>query len=572
MHLEEGVSTPTRIVVLGTIAVLLASGGNGAVPAVAQTPPPAFDHIFVVVEENKSYSEIIGSPQAPYINGLVGQNGVATQYSAVAHPSLPNYLALTGGSTFGITTDCSLSSCPVNAFNIADRIEGAGRTWKAYMEAMPAPCGTSDSSTYATRHNPFIYYNDIRNDPTRCANHVVPYSSLAADLASTSTTPSYAWITPDVCNDMHDCGVSVGDTWLKNNLPAILSSPAWTTQRSLLLLTWDEGTTPNDVATLMIGPSVVPGYQSPTAYSHYSLLNTVESAWGLSPLTSNDGNATPMTDFFAGSVRVAAVGADGGLWVGPGSGPGFSSLGGTLLAAPAVATVPSANGAAPMPLFVGLGSDHALWVRTYNLPWQPLGAAFTYCLDSPAAVVTGSPGSSILTVACQGPDHALYASSSSVASGYLPTVGAWTWLGGNLTAGPAIAAVNGVTTFFVTGGDQHIYSRTFNNGYVQMPYLCVGHPALATAGSNSYFACQGGDGALWYAVNSGSGWPSASSAGGLLIDGPGLAATSDGATFFVEGSDHAVWQRSITPSGALASAWTGNSGYVHPGAGATALP
>src|ERR1700680_2087907 len=223
------------------LGVVLSSGGSSWMPARAQGAVPPFDHIFVIVDENKAYSDIVASPQAPYINGLAGQNGRATQYSAISHPSLPNYLALTGGDTFGITSDCPVTTCPVNAPNIADRIEAAGKTWKAYMDAMPTPCDVSASGTYAPRHNPFVYYNDIRNDAQRCANHVMPYSNLAGDLASTSTTPNFVWITPDVCNDMHDCTVPVGDTWLMNNLPALFSSPAWTTQRSLLLLTWDEG-------------------------------------------------------------------------------------------------------------------------------------------------------------------------------------------------------------------------------------------------------------------------------------------------------------------------------------------
>ena len=291
--------------------MVVANAGTSTMPVRAQAQAPAFDHIFVMVEENHDYSEIIGNPQAPYINGLASQNGVATQYTAVSHPSLPNYLALTGGSTFGVTSDCAPTACPVNAPNIADRIEGAGKTWKAYMDAMPSACGTSDAGTYAVRHNPFVYYNDIRNDATRCANHVVPYSNLAADLASASTTPNFAWVTPDVCNDMHDCSVSAGDTWLQNNLPALFNSPAWTTQKSLLLLTWDEGSSANQVPTLVISPAVARGYQSPVAYSHYSLLSTVESAWGLSPLSSGDGTASPMTDFFAGAVTGTVTSASG---------------------------------------------------------------------------------------------------------------------------------------------------------------------------------------------------------------------------------------------------------------------
>ena len=285
---------------IGALLGLAALGafGVGASPAPAAGTVPAFNHIFTIVMENHSYGQIIGSGSAPYINSLAAKYGLATNYFAVAHPSLPNYLALTGGSTFGITSDCT--TCFVSAPNIAkDRVEASGRSWKAYMESMPRPCFVGDSYPYMQKHDPFIYFNDIRINATEC-NKVVPYSTLATDLKSAGTTPNYAWITPNMCNDMHDCSVSTGDTWLKNNVPAILNSAAFTTQNSLLMITWDEdnGSSGNHVATLVIAKSVPAGFRSSVRYTHYSLLRTVESAWGLSPLTGNDGGASPMSDFF----------------------------------------------------------------------------------------------------------------------------------------------------------------------------------------------------------------------------------------------------------------------------------
>ncbi len=285
---------------IGALLGLAALGafGVGASPAPAAGTVPAFNHIFTIVMENHSYGQIIGSGSAPYINSLAAKYGLATNYFAVAHPSLPNYLALTGGSTFGITSDCT--TCFVSAPNIAkDRVEASGRSWKAYMESMPRPCFVGDSYPYMQKHDPFIYFNDIRTNATEC-NKVVPYSTLATDLKSAGTTPNYAWITPNMCNDMHDCSVSTGDTWLKNNVPAILNSAAFTTQNSLLMITWDEdnGSSGNHVATLVIAKSVPAGFRSSVRYTHYSLLRTVESAWGLSPLTGNDGGASPMSDFF----------------------------------------------------------------------------------------------------------------------------------------------------------------------------------------------------------------------------------------------------------------------------------
>jgi hypothetical protein len=269
---------------------------------------PVFDHIFVIVFENHAYSQIVGNPaQAPYFNRLAARYGVATNYRAVTHPSLPNYLALVGGSTFGVTTNCT--TCFVAAENlVADRIVGSGSTWKAYMENLPAPCFVGDAYPYAQRHNPFIYFDDIRT--TAQCNNIVPLTSLTADLGSVPSTPDYVWITPNLCNDMHDCSIATGDTWLSNTDQQILHSAAFTSQSSLLVVTFDEddASQNNQVATLLIAHSVAPGFRSATAYNHYSLLRTIGQSWGLAPLTTNDGNATAMTDFFQpASVVLNAV-------------------------------------------------------------------------------------------------------------------------------------------------------------------------------------------------------------------------------------------------------------------------
>ena len=259
---------------------------------------PAFDHIFVVIMENHGYDEIIGSADAPYLNQLATQCGVAANYTSVAHPSLPNYLALTGGDTYGVTTDCT--DCFQSAPNLAvDRIAASGRTWRAYMESMPSPGFVGDSYPYMQKHDPFIYYDNIRTDPAQLAN-VVPYSQLATDLATAATTPAFGWITPNMLDDMHDGTVAQGDTWLSTAVPALLASPAWTEQNSLLVITWDEDDNApgNQVATFVIASGVPAGFTSAVAYNHYSLLRTIEAAWGLEPLTANDGQAAVMSDFF----------------------------------------------------------------------------------------------------------------------------------------------------------------------------------------------------------------------------------------------------------------------------------
>jgi phospholipase C len=278
------------------LAALLA-GCGAPMTTGARGTVPAFDHIFVIVMENRSFGSIIGSSQAPYINGLAGQFGLATNYTAVSHPSLPNYLALTGGSTFGVITDCT--TCFQNHPNIAvDRVEASGRSWKSYQEDYPGGCRLSNAGEYAQKHNPFIYY-DIRTRPAECAK-IVPYTELAADLGSAATTPDYVWITPNLIDDMHDGTIAQGDAWLRQNVPTILGSAAWTSQRSLLFITWDEddGSQSNQVATLVISRSTPAGFRSGVAYTHYSLLKTIEASWGLSPLTANDSAASAMSDFF----------------------------------------------------------------------------------------------------------------------------------------------------------------------------------------------------------------------------------------------------------------------------------
>lgn len=282
-------------------------------PGLADRSIPAFDHIFVVVMENHSASQVIGAPDAPYINSLVARGGLAANYTAVAHPSLPNYLALTGGSTFGVSTDCT--DCFQNAPNIAvDRLVPAGLSWRGYMESMPSPAFAGDAYPYMQKHDPFVYYDNIRTDPAQFAN-VVPYTQLEVDLASAKTTPAFGWITPNMTDDMHDGTIAQGDAWLSKAIPAILASEAFTHDKSLLFITWDENddSPGNQVATLLIADRVPPGFISRVPYTHYSLLATIEASWGLAPLTANDAAAAPMSDFFPLALTYAVALAGGAL-------------------------------------------------------------------------------------------------------------------------------------------------------------------------------------------------------------------------------------------------------------------
>ncbi|MGZ4174273.1 MAG: alkaline phosphatase family protein [Solirubrobacteraceae bacterium] len=295
--------------VLAAVGVTaLALGGCGAKtrPPTQKAAPPkaalrggAQPRIAVIVMENEGFTDIIGSSDAPYINGLARTYGLASQSYAITHPSLPNYLALTGGSTFGIDSDCT--DCSVSAPGIATQMDRAGTSWKAYMEDLPHPCFKgSDANNYAQRHDPFIYYRDVRDSPARCAN-IVPLTRLAAD-ERTRTMPSFSWISPNLCHDMHDCSIATGDRFLGGLVPPLLAALG---PHGLLVLTWDEGTGDDGCCRLAHGGHIVTSLAGgaaarratlPTPVDHYAVLQTIEDLLGLPRLR---GAACPCTPSLA---------------------------------------------------------------------------------------------------------------------------------------------------------------------------------------------------------------------------------------------------------------------------------
>jgi hypothetical protein len=278
---------------LSVCALILCALSLRAAPAQAQVP--RFNHVFIVIFENEEASSVVGNPAAPFFNQLAARYGIATRAYGETHPSLPNYMALTSGTT-AFTDDCV--GCVTTNPSIADRLEAAGRTWTAYLEDFPGGCGTSDSGLYAAKHNPFAHYANIASNPARCAAHMAPFSRFASDLASGSL-PDYVWITPNLCSDMHDCPVSTGDAWLQNVASGILSSPAFA--GSALFVVFDEGTSDanggGQVPLIVASPWTPAGYQSSAVVNHYNVLRTIEDAWGLAPLGASS-QAAPMTDFF----------------------------------------------------------------------------------------------------------------------------------------------------------------------------------------------------------------------------------------------------------------------------------
>lgn len=295
-------STPLAVLVRLGARAPPAGRGRSALPALAWadeaiavgwllagcTSPPAvngtgsIDHVVIIVEENKPASSILGASSAPYLNKLAGESALAANYAGITHPSLPNYLALTGGTTAGITGDCSPkdSGCTANVRSITDAVTQSGRSWKMYAEGMPAPCRAENSGRYAVRHNPFMYYPGVTGDKGSFAAPVVPFTRLDEDLKSASSLPNYVLISPDLCNDMHDCPIKRGDDWLSREVPKILGSPAFTTQNSLLVVTWDEGDdSSNQSVAIFAGPAARTAVKSDMPYNHYSLLHTIETRW-----------------------------------------------------------------------------------------------------------------------------------------------------------------------------------------------------------------------------------------------------------------------------------------------------
>ena len=237
--------------------------------------------------ENKEFDEVIGSSEAPYINRLAQSGALATASYGVRHPSLPNYLALTGGSTFGIKSNCV--KCHVRASNLVDQLEAKRTSWKAYMEGMPSPCYRGSSTgLYLERHNPFLYYDSVVSNRRRC-ERVVPFSQIDRDIRRHSL-PSFVWITPDACNDVHDCGVDRGDEWLSKIVPRLLPTLG---PNGALFLTWDEGASDRGccrvahggrIPTIVAGPAARAGARSSIPIDHYSVLNTIERALGARPM------------------------------------------------------------------------------------------------------------------------------------------------------------------------------------------------------------------------------------------------------------------------------------------------
>jgi acid phosphatase len=260
---------------------------------VLNVPTPA--HVVIVMEENHSYNEIIGSPNAPYINSLASQGALMTNSFALQHPSQPNYLDLFSGSNQGVNDD----SCPhsFSAANLASELIAAGLTFGSFAESLPSVgyTGCTAPGGYVRRHNPAV---DFTNVPSA---DVLPFSSFPTNYA---TLPTVSFVVPDLADDMHNGTIQTADTWLKNNLDGY--APWALKNNSLLIVTWDEddGTQNNQIPTLFVGQAVQPG-QYNESINHFNVLATVEAIYGL-PFAGASATANPITDIWAKGTLTAS--------------------------------------------------------------------------------------------------------------------------------------------------------------------------------------------------------------------------------------------------------------------------
>jgi Phosphoesterase family len=346
---------PLPAVLTGAVAAALVAGTTAATAGTAvsaSTTVPRYDHIFVIVEENHGFQDVIGNPAAPNLNALANQFGLATRYFGVSHPSEPNYVGLMGGSTFGVASDDPYSINKITGQqNLATELDAAGISWKAYLQGLPHPgfksicypakCnGTPDQDPlYVSKHDAIQNFTTALND--KDWNLQVPIEQLSADLAS-GNVPRFDYVIPDECHDQHgdppyclDSGnpgdpqdqhlVAFGDAYLGHLVSQITNASFWARGNNAIAITYDEGddnqgccdagsSDPNGtgggrVATVVVTNHGRRGFQDPTPYNHFSLLQTIQQSFGVGCLqfTCDTANVTPLAPLFAitGSAPIA---------------------------------------------------------------------------------------------------------------------------------------------------------------------------------------------------------------------------------------------------------------------------
>ena len=315
-----------------TMAALALAALAGCAPSGAAAsnagPMQRYQHIFLIVMENSSYDDVIGSTDTPRISALASKYGLATNYWAVTHPSEPNYIAMIGGDTFGVHDDITYKTNAITSPNLATQLEGAGLTWKSYQQSLPSPGYTGEtyptnSPLYASKHNPFMNFLNTWPASQRQATlaRIVPDTQLESDLASDSV-PDFSFISPDLCHDMHSSSscpagsalTRASDSYVGATVDSIMGSGVWKTGNSAIIVTWDEADAGlslgaptiaaggGHVATIVITNHGPRGLHDASPYNHYALLLTIEDAFGLGCLRNScpaKGNISPMSPLFA---------------------------------------------------------------------------------------------------------------------------------------------------------------------------------------------------------------------------------------------------------------------------------
>lgn len=271
-------------------------------PLLLNAQIPSSSHVVVVLEENHSYSSVIGNSAMPYLNSLASQNALSTQYFANTHPSIGNYFMLTAGQI--ITNNDGFSST-VNVDNIVRHLLTAGKTWKSYAESLPYVGYTGgDSGAYLRHHNPFSYFSDVVNSSVEKLN-LVPFTQFARDL-NNDQLPDFSFVIPNVNDDAHNGSLQQADSWLKANIAPLLSNPAFQ-KDGILMIVFDESYDSDTawggghIVAIVAGPHVKKGFQSTTHYQHQNLLRTAMQAIGTGNYPGAAAGASPMTDAFGGS-------------------------------------------------------------------------------------------------------------------------------------------------------------------------------------------------------------------------------------------------------------------------------
>jgi hypothetical protein len=287
----ETIASTTLVTTLAQTTTTLPEFPNAHQPCgTAASAPRTYDHVIWIWMENHSAAQVIGKPEAQFVSDLAAKCATATDYRSVGTPSLPNYIGATSGDTWGIGDDAGPSTHRLTVDNLFRQVRTAGGTAKSYQEAMASNCKLGGDGTYAVKHNPAAYYVG-EQDRAACTTDDVPFAPHFLDDMSSGNLPTFAFVTPDLCNDTHDCPVATGDQWMSGVLTVLLDMPVYHVGRTAIFLVWDEDAPMPFVA---IAPSIRPRTVVTERVDHYALLRTTEEMLGITTFLGKAATAPSM--------------------------------------------------------------------------------------------------------------------------------------------------------------------------------------------------------------------------------------------------------------------------------------